>query len=42
MKNMTKLLEIMASLRNPESGCPWDIKQTFHTIVPYTLEEAYE
>ncbi|MFW2374442.1 MAG: nucleoside triphosphate pyrophosphohydrolase, partial [Gammaproteobacteria bacterium] len=32
----------MASLRNPESGCPWDIKQTFHTIVPYTLEEAYE
>lgn len=32
----------MASLRNPTSGCPWDIKQTFQTIVPYTLEEAYE
>lgn len=42
MKNMTKLLNIMASLRNPDSGCPWDIKQTFETIVPYTLEEAYE
>ncbi|MCW8955820.1 MAG: nucleoside triphosphate pyrophosphohydrolase [Gammaproteobacteria bacterium] len=42
MKNMTKLLEIMASLRNPTNGCPWDIKQTFQTIVPYTLEEAYE
>ena len=39
---MTKLLDIMASLRNPDSGCPWDIKQTFQTIVPYTLEEAYE
>jgi len=42
MKNMTKLLDIMASLRDPESGCPWDMKQTFRTIVPYTLEEAYE
>ena len=42
MKSMTKLLEIMASLRNPDSGCPWDIRQTFETIVPYTLEEAYE
>lgn len=32
----------MAALRNPGTGCPWDIKQTFKTIVPYTLEEAYE
>jgi len=32
----------MKALRNPESGCPWDIKQTFKTIIPYTLEEAYE
>jgi len=32
----------MAALRNPKSGCPWDIKQTFKTIIPYTLEEAYE
>lgn len=39
---MKKLLDIMAALRNPESGCPWDIKQTFKSIVPYTLEEAYE
>ncbi len=42
MKNMNRLLEIMAALRHPETGCPWDIKQTFETIVPYTLEEAYE
>lgn len=42
MKNMNKLLEIMAALRAPETGCPWDIKQSFETIVPYTLEEAYE
>ncbi len=42
MKNMNKLLEIMAALRDPKSGCPWDKKQTFKTIVPYTLEEAYE
>lgn len=39
---MNKLLEIMAALRDPMTGCPWDIKQTFETIVPYTLEEAYE
>lgn len=39
---MKELLKIMADLRRPESGCPWDIKQTFKTIVPYTLEEAYE
>ncbi|MDP4535424.1 nucleoside triphosphate pyrophosphohydrolase [Alkalimonas collagenimarina] len=36
------LLAIMAKLRHPESGCPWDIKQTYSSIVPYTLEEAYE
>ena len=39
---MEKLLQIMAALRDPETGCPWDKKQTFETIVPYTLEEAYE
>jgi len=39
---MKKLLDIMTALRNPQSGCPWDIKQTFKTIIPYTLEEAYE
>ena len=36
------LLDIMRRLRDPESGCPWDLKQNFHTIVPFTIEEAYE
>jgi MazG family protein len=36
------LIEIMAALRTPGSGCPWDLKQTFETIAPYTIEEAYE
>jgi MazG family protein len=36
------LLEIMAKLRDPAVGCPWDVEQTFETIAPYTLEEAYE
>lgn len=36
------LLAIMARLRDPERGCPWDVKQDFDTIAPYTLEEAYE
>jgi ATP diphosphatase len=39
---MEELLEIMRMLRDPEYGCPWDRKQTFRTIVPHTLEEAYE
>ena len=42
MKGIEKLLEIMASLRNPETGCPWDVAQDFSTIAPYTIEEAYE
>ncbi len=37
-----RLLEIMARLRDPHRGCPWDIEQTFETIAPYTIEEAYE
>ena len=37
-----RLLEIMRCLRDPETGCPWDIEQTFETIAPYTIEEAYE
>ncbi len=36
------LLALMARLRDPERGCPWDLKQTFSTIAPYTIEEAYE
>lgn len=37
-----KLLDIMAALRTPKTGCPWDVEQTFATIAPYTIEEAYE
>ncbi|MFD0739981.1 nucleoside triphosphate pyrophosphohydrolase [Lysobacter koreensis] len=36
------LLDIMARLRDPDGGCPWDVQQTFATIAPYTIEEAYE
>lgn len=39
---LPRLLEIMARLRNPETGCPWDIEQTYKSIAPYTIEEAYE
>ncbi|HEV2333654.1 MAG TPA: nucleoside triphosphate pyrophosphohydrolase [Gammaproteobacteria bacterium] len=39
---MERLLEIMARLRHPEEGCPWDRQQTFRSIAPYTVEEAYE
>ena len=37
-----RLIEVMARLRDPETGCPWDIEQSFRTIAPYTIEEAYE
>jgi len=37
-----RLIEIMATLRNPDGGCPWDVEQTFATIAPHTIEEAYE
>jgi ATP diphosphatase len=40
--DITKLLEIMAALRAPGTGCPWDLEQNFSTIAPYTIEEAYE
>jgi ATP diphosphatase len=39
---MTALLALMARLRDPQRGCPWDQKQTFATVAPYTIEEAYE
>ena len=42
MDEIKKLLEIMQALRDPESGCPWDLEQDFSTIAPYTVEEAYE
>src|SRR3974390_1382972 len=41
-RDIGRLLEIMAALRTPETGCPWDLAQNFSTIAPYTLEEAYE
>jgi len=41
-KDMSRLIEIMAALRAPGTGCPWDIEQDFSTIAPYTIEEAYE
>jgi ATP diphosphatase len=40
--SIEKLRWIMSELRNPETGCPWDLKQTFASIIPHTLEEAYE
>ncbi len=42
MNAIDRLLEIMAQLRDPQGGCPWDVEQTFATIAPYTIEEAYE
>jgi ATP diphosphatase len=42
MENLSRLLVIMSQLRDPDFGCPWDLKQSFSTILPYTLEEAYE
>lgn len=39
---LDRLVEIMARLRDPQTGCPWDQVQTFETIAPYTIEEAYE
>jgi ATP diphosphatase len=41
-RDITRLLEIMAALRTPGTGCPWDLEQNFATIAPYTIEEAYE
>ena len=42
MENTRRLLEIMAQLRHPETGCPWDLQQDFASLIPYTIEEAYE
>lgn len=40
--SISRLIEIMAALRDPVSGCPWDLEQDFRSVAPYTLEEAYE
>jgi nucleoside triphosphate diphosphatase len=41
-RDIARLIEIMAALRTPKTGCPWDLEQNFATIAPYTIEEAYE
>jgi ATP diphosphatase len=41
-RDIARLIDIMAALRTPKTGCPWDLKQDFATIAPYTIEEAYE
>lgn len=41
-KDIARIIEIMAALRTPGTGCPWDLEQSFGTIAPYTIEEAYE
>ena len=41
-RDISRLIEIMAALRTPGTGCPWDLEQDFRSIAPYTLEEAYE
>src|SRR5450755_315365 len=41
-RDISRLIEIMAALRTPGTGCPWDLEQDFATIAPYTIEEAYE
>ena len=42
LTGLEKLTTLMAMLRDPKTGCPWDLKQTFESIIPYTIEEAYE
>lgn len=41
-RDIARLLQVMDALRTPQTGCPWDLEQTFETIAPYTIEEAYE
>ena len=41
-RDISRLIEIMVALRTPKTGCPWDLEQSFETIAPYTIEEAYE
>src|SRR5580693_8581423 len=42
LRDISRLIEIMAALRDPAGGCPWDLEQTFASIAPFTIEEAYE
>src|ERR1700744_5831629 len=41
-ENIARLMEVMARLRDPKGGCPWDLEQNFATIAPHTVEEVYE
>ena len=41
-QSLQRIIDVMAKLRDPENGCPWDIEQTWHSLIAYTLEEAYE
>ncbi|MBO6782633.1 MAG: nucleoside triphosphate pyrophosphohydrolase [Alphaproteobacteria bacterium] len=41
-RNIDRLLDVMVRLRDPQTGCPWDVEQDFRSIAPYTIEEAYE
>ena len=41
-KALQRIIEVMAKLRDPLKGCPWDLQQTWHSLIPYTIEEAYE
>ncbi|OQW53015.1 nucleoside triphosphate pyrophosphohydrolase [Candidatus Raskinella chloraquaticus] len=41
-RDIARLIEVMAALRTPDTGCPWDLRQDFASIAPYTIEEAYE
>ncbi len=41
-RHIHRLIDIMAALRDPAGGCPWDLEQTFASIAPFTIEEAYE
>src|SRR4051812_647250 len=41
-RDISRLIEVMAALRTPVTGCPWDLEQNFASIAPYTIEEAYE
>ncbi|MDH5370213.1 MAG: nucleoside triphosphate pyrophosphohydrolase, partial [Gammaproteobacteria bacterium] len=42
MQPMQQLLEVMRALRDSDTGCPWDLEQNFQSLIPYTIEEAYE
>ncbi|HFD31366.1 MAG TPA: nucleoside triphosphate pyrophosphohydrolase [Gammaproteobacteria bacterium] len=42
MQSIQQLIDIMRALRDPESGCPWDLEQDFQSLIPFTIEEAYE